>query len=189
MRDAGATVLMLLALAAGPGVPVSGQSVVSTHSGVIYFFTGSAFLGSDPLQQKFGRFPEIPEGGELRTALGRAEVLLTPGVFLRLDQDSSLRMLSTSFSDTRVELLSGSAILEVTANTPDTAVRLIYRNWQLQVPQKGVCRIDAGLSQIRVYQGEVQVAANGSKGVTVHEGEILPLGGSARSGSFQKLRE
>jgi len=37
--------------------PASGQSVVSTHSGVVYFFVGSAFLADEPLEQKFGRFP------------------------------------------------------------------------------------------------------------------------------------
>jgi len=62
---------------------------------VVYFFVGSAFLGDEPLEQKFGRFPDIGEGRVLRTALGRAEVLLTPGVFLRLDESSSIRLLSS----------------------------------------------------------------------------------------------
>lgn len=168
--------VLLISLAVAGGAGVMAQSVVSTHSGVVYYFTGSVFLADQPLEQKFGRFPQIGDGGVLRTALGRAEVLLTPGVFLRLDQDSSIRMISSSFADTRVELLGGSAILEVTEAVPGNTDRLIYKNWQVRVPQKGVCRIDTQPPQIRAYQGEVEVAAEGSKdGVTAKEGEVLPL--------------
>jgi len=170
--------LPFVALAFAVGFPASGQSVVSTHSGVIYFFVGSVFLGDQRLEQKFGRFPDIGEGRELRTTLGRAEILLTPGVLLRLDENSSIRMLSSRFSDTQVELLSGSAILEVTETVPDTAVKLIYQNWQMRVPQKGVCRIDTEPPQIHAYKGEVEVEVatdDKTETVAVREGEVLPL--------------
>jgi hypothetical protein len=176
MTNARAVALPLVALALAAEFPAAGQSVVSTHSGVIYFYVGSAFLGNEPLEQKFGKFPEIGEGRELRTALGRAEVLLTPGVFLRLDGNSSIRLVSSRFSDTQVELLAGSAILEVTETVPDTSIKLIYKNWQMRDPQKGVYRIDTEPPQVRSYQGKVAVAAEGkTPTVTVGEGEVLPL--------------
>ena len=176
MTNARMVAIASVALALAAGFPASAQSVVSTHSGVIYFFVGSAFLGNERLEQKYGRFPDIGEGRELRTTLGRAEVLLTPGFFLRLDENSSIRMLSTGFADTQVELLGGSAILEVTETVPDTAVKLIYKNWQIRVPQKGVFRIDTEPPRIRAYKGEVEVAADGkTETQTVREGEILPL--------------
>jgi hypothetical protein len=143
---------------------------------VIYFFVGSVFLGDERLEQKFGRFPDIGEGRELRTALGRAEVLLTPGVFLRLDEKSSIQMLSVKFSDTQVEMRGGSAVLEVTETVPDTAVRLIYRDWEMRSPKKGVYRIDTEPQRVRAYKGEVEVAIDGKQeAVTVREGEVLPL--------------
>jgi hypothetical protein len=83
----------------------SGHSVVSTHSGLVYFFEGSVFIGDQQLEQKFARFPNVGEGNELRTERGRAEVLLTPGVVLRLDENSAIRMLSDKLSNTLVELL------------------------------------------------------------------------------------
>jgi hypothetical protein len=178
MTNARMVALPFVALAFAVGFPAAGQSVVSTHSGVIYFFVGSVFLGDQRLEQKFGRFPDIGEGRELRTTLGRAEILLTPGVFLRLDENSSIRMVSSRFSDTQVELLGGSAILEVTETVPDTAVKLIYQNWQMRVPQKGVCRIDTEPPQIHAYKGEVEVevAIDGKRApVAVREGEVLPL--------------
>lgn len=176
MNNARVVALSTLVLASAAGIPVFAQSVVSTHSGLIYFFVGSVYLGDEHLEQKFGRFPDVGEGRELRTALGRAEVLLTPGVFLRLDENSSIRMLSTIFSDTRVELLSGSAILEVTETSPGTAVKLIYKTWHLTVPRQGTFRIDTAPPRIRPYKGEVKVGTEGvTEPLTVREGEVLPL--------------
>lgn len=158
------------------GFPASAQSVVSTHSGVVYFFEGSVFLGDQPLEQRFGRFPEVGEGGQLRTEHGRAEVLLTPGAVLRLDENSAIRMVSNKLSDTRVELLSGSAFLELNESAADTSVRLFYKNWQVRVPRHGVYRIDAEPPQLRVYKGEVEASASEqTETVLVRDGEVLPL--------------
>jgi hypothetical protein len=161
-------------------IPVSGQSVVSTHSGVVYFFEGSVFIGDQPLEQKFGRFPDIGEGGELRTEKGRAEVLLTPGVFLRVAENSSIKMVSTNLSDTRVELMSGSAILESTESNAGDSVSLTYKDWDVKLPQEGVVRIDADPAQVNVYKGEAEVQTSDPEAgkdarVTVTSGQNLPL--------------
>jgi hypothetical protein len=159
----------------------SGQSVRATRSGLLYFFDGYVFLGDEQVQQRFGRFPEIGEGGVLRTELGRAEVLLTPGVFLRIAENTAIRMVSNSLLDTRVELLRGSAIIEVSheaANPPDT---LIFKSWRVHLPADGVARIDSEPAQLRVLSGTAEVSTGGvstegdSGIVTVHRGEILPL--------------
>jgi FecR protein len=183
--------LALLSLMLGLAllIPVSGQSVVSTHSGIVYFFEGSVFIGDQPLAQRFGKFPDIGEGGELRTEKGRAEVLLTPGVFLRVAENSSIKMVSTKLSDTRVELMSGSAILESAEPNAADNVSLIYKNWDVRLPQEGVLRIDAASGadpgQVNVYKGEAEVhtsgpgASAGTAGdearVTVTSGQNLPL--------------
>jgi hypothetical protein len=168
--------LPVFALLLGGWSAASGQSVRSTRSGLLYFFDGYVFIGDEQLQQKFGRFAEIGEGRVLRTELGRAEVLLTPGVVLRVDENSAIRMLSDSLSDTRVELLRGSAILEVSheaANPPDT---LIYKSWQLRVPQDSIARVNADPAQVRVLSGTAVVSAeNTSDSVTIKRGELLPL--------------
>jgi hypothetical protein len=154
----------------------SGQSVRSTRSGLLYFFEGYVFIGDEQVQQRFGRFPEIGQGKVLRTELGRAEVLLTPGVLLRVDENSAIRMVSDSLSDTRIELLHGSAIIEVSheaANPPDT---LIYKNWRVRVPADSVARLDSAQEQLRVLSGTASVSTEGDSAVvTVQRGEVLPL--------------
>lgn len=174
MANARIAILPLLALASG--LPVPGQAVISTHSGVVYFFEGSVFLGDQRLEQKFGRFPEVGEGRELRTEHGRAEVLLTPGVFLRVGENSSIRMISNKLADTQVELIGGSAILEANDARKDDFVTVIHKNWQVRVPQTGVYRIDSDPPQLQVYKGGIEVSTNSKDAsVAVKEGETLPL--------------
>ncbi len=155
--------------------PARAQSVISTHSGLVYFFEGSVFVGQHQLEQKFGNFPDIGEGHELRTERGRAEVLLTPGVFLRIDENSSIRMLSTQLSDTLVQLLGGSVIVESDQPQKGTSAMLIYKNWRVRLPQQGVYRIDSEPPQLTVYKGEVEVAGGSNNAVNVKESQLLPL--------------
>jgi hypothetical protein len=165
-----------LVLAFASAHPAVAQTVVSTHSGLVYFFEGSAYLEDQPLQQQFGRFPDIGQGHVLRTEKGRAEVLLTPGVFLRIDDNTAIRMISTELTDTRVELLHGSAIVESSGQGPDNSVRITYKSWQMRLPEAGVYRIDSDPPQVQAYQGALEVSADGqAEPVTVHEGDRIPL--------------
>src|ERR1700739_2744922 len=87
--------------------PAGGQSVISTHSGVVHFFEGSVYVDNQPLESHPGRFSTVPQGAVLQTAEGRAEMLLTPGVFIRIGERSAVRMIANTLSNTRVELLAG----------------------------------------------------------------------------------
>jgi len=176
MTHRGVRRLPFAVLALAVSLSTFAQSIVSTHSGVVYFFEGSVFIEDQPLEQKFGKFPEIGDGHQLRTAHGRAEVLLTPGVFLRMNESSAIRMLSIKLSDTRVELLDGSAIVEANEAVPGASVTVIHKNWQVKIPQTGVYRIDSQPAQLRVYRGEAEVSTAGqTETVTVREGENLPF--------------
>src|SRR3981081_3809939 len=99
-------------LAAFAGLPVFAQSVISAHSGLVHYVEGQVLLDGKPVEVKITAFPEIKEGKELRTEDGRAEILLNPGVFLRMGENSAIRMVSNKLSDSRVEFLSGSMIIE-----------------------------------------------------------------------------
>src|SRR5579863_7291246 len=112
MSSGPACSLLKLAMFAAAVLPVGAQSVISTHSGLIHFFEGEVYLGDQSLESHLGRFPSMPQGAELRTAEGRAEVLLTPGVFLRMGDRSAIRMVANDLADTQVELETGSAIVD-----------------------------------------------------------------------------
>jgi hypothetical protein len=165
-----------LAVVAALALPAAGQSVISTRSGVIHFFEGAVYLGDQPLEPHLGKFPSMGERAELRTAQGRAEVLLTPGVFLRIGERSAIRMLANALSDTRVELLEGSAIVDSEEPSSGTSVRLIYKDWNVRFLQKGIYRIDSEPPRLWVHQGEAEVSAGAAgEPISVEQGMDLPL--------------
>src|SRR5262249_16515318 len=96
---------------------------------------------------------------ELRTEDGRAEVLLNPGVFLRLAENSSVRMVANQLSDTRVEFLSGSAIVESNRDLAqkDNSITILYKGSSAHLPKGGIYRFDSDPAQFRVYSGEAEL--------------------------------
>ena len=66
------------------------QEVVSARSGVVHFLEGAVSLDDQPLDRKADAFATMKEGSTLRTGKGRAELLLTPNVFLRLDENTAV---------------------------------------------------------------------------------------------------
>jgi FecR protein len=156
-------------------LPVQAQSVISTHSGIVYFFEGSVYLGDQVLQPHPGKFSSVPPGAELRTAEGRAEVLLTPGVFVRIGARSAIRMVANDLSDTRVELLAGSALVDSAEPNSGTSVTLICKNWSVRFLEQGVYRIDTDPPRLSILQGKAEVSAGTDKDVTVGRGMNLPF--------------
>ena len=151
-----------------------GQSVISAHSGVIHYIEGDAAVDGAAIHPKLTEFPDLKPGQELATTDGRAEVLLTPGVFLRLAENSSVRMISNSLADTRLEMLSGTALIEVGQLLRNNAIAIEVRGAQIALPKQGLYRVDAEPARLRVYEGEARVTASSGK-IDVKRGRELDL--------------
>ena len=167
--------LSILAAGAVLALPVRGQAVISTRSGLVNYFEGSVTVAGQPLEARLGKFIDIPEGAELRTAQGRAEVLLTPGVFLRVGETSAIRLLAAALTDTRVEMLAGSAIVDSREPNAGASVTLVYKGWSVRQQGKGMYRIDCDPPRLRVREGEVQVSTADGAPVSVVQGMDLPF--------------
>ena len=85
---------------------------VSAKPGAVNYIEGHAFLNGQPLSDKGLRSTFLNANDTLSTDLGKAEILLTPGVFLRIGDNSEIRMVSPSLTDTQVELKKGKAMIE-----------------------------------------------------------------------------
>jgi len=172
-----------LVLALAGSVSVWGQSAISAHSGMIHYVEGKVLLEGQPVDPKFGEFPEVKNDQVLQTEEGRAEVLLTPGVFLRVSENSSFRMLSNRLSDTALEVLSGSTMLEVDELLKDNAITIRYKDATVSLTKRGLYRFDAEAARLRVYDGDAQ-AIYGVKTVEVHKGRQVGLDETLATTSF-----
>jgi hypothetical protein len=164
------------------------QYVISSHSGVVQYVEGRAFLAGQPIEPKFGQFPDIKENQEFRTEDGRAEILLTPGVFLRLGENSAIRMLSTRLVDTRVEVLSGSAIIESNEIPKDNAIELVYKKDSIRLQKQGLYRVDTEPARFQVFEGEAAVT-DPSGQLTLHGGKQTNLAGVLMAENFNRKAE
>lgn len=153
-----------------------GQSMISAKSGLIHYVEGRVLLDGKPAEVKFGVFPHMRDSSELRTEEGRAEVLLTPGAFLRVRENSSFRLVSSQLADTRLELMSGSVLLECAELLRDNAVTLTYKDATIALRKNGVYRLNAEPAEVRVYDGEALVE-QGGQSLAVKKGKLLPLDG------------
>ena len=136
-----------------------GQSVISARSGLIHYIEGQVLLDGKAVEVKYSQFPEVRDDQVLKTEEGRAEVLLTPGVILRLAENSSFRMVSNKLADTRVEALSGSLMIEHGEVNKDNQVTLVYKDRTISFLKSGLYRLDAENGAFRVYQGEARVVS------------------------------
>jgi hypothetical protein len=171
--------VLSLALVSAAAVPSGfSQSVISARSGLVNFLEGVVFLDGQPLARKSGTFARLRDGSTLMTESGRAEVQLTPDTYLRIGEDSSIRMISDSISDTQVELIVGSAILD-SAKAPSGAfVTIVFRDSSIRILKQGHYRMDAEPPQLRVFDGEAEVTRNG-KPVKLEASQLMPLDGAS----------
>jgi hypothetical protein len=153
----------------------SAQGITSAHSGLLHYLEGTVTVDGNTIEQKVGKFTEIKENSVLQTAQGRAEILLTPGVYLRVGENTSIKMLDNRLLSTRVELLNGQAIVESDdpeVSVKDPAVTIIYKDYQIQPLKYGIFEIASDSNNMKVYKGQANVAAGGTKTV-VREGHEL----------------
>ena len=78
--------------------------------GTLNYVEGTASIGNEAVDSKSIGNALLQPGQSLTTETGKAELLLTPGVFLRVGNASSVKMISPSLTDTELELLTFPAI-------------------------------------------------------------------------------
>src|SRR3954453_14583464 len=84
-------------------LPLAAQQLISAKSGLIHYAEGDAKIGEQTASPNNGIFQSLAVGKELTTGEGRAEMLLGPGQFVRLNENSSVKMISNKLDATRLD--------------------------------------------------------------------------------------
>jgi hypothetical protein len=153
-------------------VSAFGQDVLSARSGLVHYIEGDVSIDGKPVGDRNGTFSEVKKDGQLATTLGRAEVLLTPGVFLRVGENSSIRMKETALDDTKVEFVGGKTMLESDTPMKDNHVMVFYKDYAVTPVDHGLYEFTSEPAQLAVYAGEADVTAGGQT-VRVKAGKKL----------------
>lgn len=155
--------------------------------GTLNYVEGQASMGTETLNSKSIGSAELQKGQTLTTDDGKAEMLLTPGVFLRLDSHSAVTMLSPSLTDTRVEVRQGRALLEVAELYQQNDIQILENGATTRVEKPGLYDFDAARNQVRVFDGKA-VVRDGDRDVTLKGGREVSLNSATpfKAGKFDK---
>src|SRR4029077_12166664 len=172
-------------LVAAPFAPAYGAN--PARPGSINYVEGQASIAGQVLDSKAIGTAELQPGQSLDTQIGKAEILLTPGTFLRLGDNSSVTMISPSLTDTEVRLDRGRATVEVAELHPENNLIVVQDGDTERLLKTGLYDFDADRNLFRVYQGEA-VVRQGDRDVTVKGKHQLALGASG-SPKAEKLNK
>jgi len=173
MKLPGLKTIAVFFLAAALGSPAFG--VNTALPGTINYVEGQAQIGPEMLNSKSVGAEDLQAGQTLSTDKGRTELLLTPGVFLRLDNNSSAKMLSPSLTDTRVEIDKGRAIVEVADLHKQNNIQIAQEGADTHLAKNGVYEFDADKGQVKVFDGKAQVEDDNGKSVELKGGREVAL--------------
>jgi hypothetical protein len=146
----------------------------SALPGTINYVEGHAAIGNQALSAKSIGSTQLATGQSLTTQNGKAEVLLTPGVFLRIGDNSSVKMMSPSLTYTEVGLEQGHAMVEVAELHSQNDIRVVEDHASTQLLKTGLYGFDANQQQVRVFDGKARVQ-RGDEAVTVKGGHEVAL--------------
>jgi hypothetical protein len=157
------------------------------NPGTLNYVEGQASIADRTLDSKSVGSTELQAGQALATGNGKAEILLTPGVFLRLGSNSAVKMISPNLTNTEIALNQGEAMLEVDEIHSQNDIRISQPGASTRVLKTGLYEFNAGDRDVRVFDGKADVQAN-DREVTVKGGHELSLDpdGKLKARGFDK---
>jgi hypothetical protein len=152
----------------------SNTSANSALPGTLNYVEGKVSMGGHALDSKSIGSAELQAGQSLTTENGKAEVLLTPGVFLRVGVNSSVELISPSITDTEVGVEKGDAMIEVAEIHPENDIRISEGSTTARLLKTGLYDFNLNQQLFRVFDGQASVEEGGRQ-VTVKGGREVSL--------------
>lgn len=115
------------------------------------------------------------------TGIAKAEiqVLLTPGVFLRIGDNTAIRVMTPSQAETQFKLIRGEAMIEAAQLTKDADIEVVSRGAVIRIEKPGLYRIKADMpSAVSVFDGKAQVQIGAASQQVIKGCELLLTTGS-----------
>lgn len=152
--------LGIAAVLLAASMPARAATPAEARVGSLDYVEGKAFVDGAAVNGTQATYPIVGTGQVLSTDKGHAEMLLTPGVYLRLDNNSEVRLLNASLTDTQVRLDEGAAMLEVDNLHKENLIRVQAGAGAVTVLKQGLYRFAADPASVRVLDGKVQAVVD-----------------------------
>ncbi len=177
----GLGVLSLPLFAASPDVPDGANYGQETaNPGTLNYVEGTAHLEGRLLKNSNVGGVTMEPGQVLTTQNGRAEILLMPGVYLRVGDHSAVKMISPDITFTQVKLVRGEAGVEVDETYKGNDLGIVDGNVSTWLIKKGFYEFTTNPARVRVFKGEAAVEVRDGKYKKVKSHHEMALAEGAR---------
>jgi hypothetical protein len=140
------------------GAPLFAQSErAPAQPGTVNYVEGSVSVDGQPVSSNQIGSITLEPGKELATQNGKAEVLLTPGVFLRVDSNSAVKLVSPELLNTQVAVERGKAAVEVDQIHDQNNLQVIDAGVTTRLKKTGYYEFNAGTPAVQVFKGKADV--------------------------------
>jgi hypothetical protein len=155
--------------------------------GTLNYVEGQASIGNQAVSTSSVGTADLQAGQQLTTQDGKSEILLTPGVYLRLGDNSSVRMISPDLTNTELAVNRGEAMVEVDEIHPENDITINQEGASTRLLKAGLYDFDASHDAVRVFSGKASVLAKDRK-LTLKAGHelLLNTAGKLKSKGFDK---
>jgi hypothetical protein len=182
-----AAALSVPAWGADPAQQGKSKTANPARPGSLNYVEGEASIEGQSLGPEAIGKTELAAGQSLETQAGKAEILLTPGVFFRLGDNSSVTMISPTLTDTELRLDKGEATVEAAELHPENNVVIAEDGAKIRITKTGLYEFDADQDIVRVYQGEANVEVDGQNIQVKNDHQLaLNTGGPIKREKFDK---
>jgi hypothetical protein len=162
-------------------VPSSGanpQTRKTAYPGTVNYVEGRATLNGTDLASNAAGSAVVGPHQTIATTDGYAEVLLTPGAFLRVGHNSEAQFVSAGLTGVEVELTQGSAMVEVADLVKGTKLRFVVDGVPVEIANKGLYAFDAAEGSVRVLDGKATLQ-QAERTVTLKKGDEFATNNAA----------
>src|SRR5882724_9818354 len=144
--------------------------VISAKAGGVNAVTGRATVRShgNTEWQQLTIKEDLETGDVIRTGLdGRVEMLLNPGSYMRIGENSEVELADNSLENLEVRLIRGTAIVEATgADDTELMINITTPHTRLAIVRRGLYRINVvpgDATELIVRKGRVLLADSQTK--------------------------
>jgi hypothetical protein len=183
--------LLLSLMALVTPVLMAQNQMQQAPPGTVNYVEGMVSLDGQHLASSAVGTKVMQPGQVISTSNGRAEILLTPGVFLRLGHNSAVQMVNPDLMKTQVRVTNGRASVEVDTIYKQNHIEVAQDGVVTELVQRGLYEFNSNDGRVRTYQGRAMVnlpAMHPVKVGTSHELMLpkLPVAGSDVAVAMQK---
>lgn len=156
--------------------------------GTVNYIEGQVTVDGKPMTARQDGTVTLETQQILAVSTGKAEVLLSPGTFLRVGDGGQIRMISPELSNPRVEVLHGEVMVEVDYKPKAARLDIMEQKADTQLLKEGLYEFNADRGIVQVIDGKADVAENGhskdigkGKELVLTNAQLKPVSFNAKS--------